>query len=69
MPVLENPFTPTFGEVPARLAGRSATVERMKRAFASERRRPELTTIISGAEGTGKTTLLSVLAESASEAG
>lgn len=69
VPILENPFTPTFGEIPARLAGRAALVDRMARAFESERRRPEATTIISGARGTGKTTLLGVLAERAAMAG
>lgn len=39
------------------------------RAYASERRRPELTTILSGARGTGKTTLLSLLSEKAEASG
>ena len=65
----ENPFTPTFGEIPAQLAGRRSIIESATRAFEATRRRPELTTIFSGARGTGKTTLLSLIAERASEAG
>lgn len=69
MAIGENPFTPTFGEIPTRLAGRSAIIERTARAFGSNRRRPELTTIFSGARGTGKTTLLTLLAEHAAQSG
>ncbi len=67
--MLENPFTPSFGEVPAHLAGRRQIVADFKRAFSSERRRPELTTLFSGARGTGKTALLSVLAQIAESNG
>lgn len=44
----ENPFTPSFGEIPAHLAGRKDIVEEITRAFESALRRPELTTILSG---------------------
>ncbi len=60
-----NPFTPTFGEIPAHLAGRQGVIRDVERAFKSEQRRPELTSIFSGARGMGKTTLLSVLASRA----
>ncbi len=53
-----NPFTPGFGETPTILAGRSQLLESLRRAFQSETRRPELTLLISGARGTGKTTML-----------
>lgn len=66
---IENPFTPSFGEVPAHLAGRKLVVDNLVRAFRSEQRKPELTTIISGARGTGKTTLLTLLAHKAEEHG
>ncbi len=69
MSATENPFTPTFGEVPMQLAGRQHIIERIARAFGATRRRPELTTILSGARGTGKTTLLTLIAESAAESG
>lgn len=65
MPVLENPFTPSFGEVPAHLAGRKEAVRDVSRALKSLKRRPELSTIFSGARGTGKTTLLSLLSDEA----
>lgn len=65
----ENPFTPTFGEIPSHLAGRRSILDRFAKAFSAGRRRPELTTIFSGARGTGKTTLLTLAAEQAAEAG
>ena len=57
----ENPFTPSFGEIPARLAGRDQILYDVTRALESERRRPDLTTIFSGARGTGKTALLALI--------
>lgn len=65
----ENPFTPSFGEVPVHLAGRRQMVEDVLHALRSSKRRPELTTIFSGARGTGKTTLLSLLSDKAFEEG
>lgn len=59
MSIEENPFTPSFGEIPVYLAGRREIIDACSRAFLSERRRPELTTLFSGARGTGKTALLS----------
>ena len=47
MKYLENPFTPSFGEVPAHLAGRQQIIRDLDRAFLSQRRRPELTSIFS----------------------
>lgn len=69
MATAENPFTPTFGEIPAHLAGRRSIIERTAKAFAADRRRPELTAIFSGARGTGKTTMLTLISDCASEAG
>lgn len=69
MSILENPFTPSFGEIPAHLAGRKQIIDDLNRAFSSESRKPELTTIVSGARGTGKTTLLTLLANEAEERG
>lgn len=65
----QNPYTPTFGEEPAVLAGRRALLAPVGRALRSETRRPELTTLISGARGTGKTSLLSRLGETAADVG
>lgn len=61
----ENPFTPGFGEVPPHLAGRRQIVDDMIMAFESTRCRPDLTTLLSSARGTGKTTLLRLLAHKA----
>lgn len=69
MEYLENPFTPSFGEVPAHLAGRQQIIRDLDRAFLSQRRRPELTSIFSGACGTGKTALMSSLATRAESHG
>lgn len=66
---LENPFTPSFGEIPAHLAGRDEIVNGIIRALGANHRRPELTTILVGARGTGKTTLLTLLAGKAEQAG
>ena len=65
MATFDNPFTPTFGEIPLHLAGRDEVIRELTLAFKSSNRRPELSTIFSGARGTGKTALLSFLAERA----
>lgn len=65
----ENPFTPTFGEVPAYMAGRESLLGDLRRAFSSKRRHPNLTTVITGARGTGKTALLSEASDEAERCG
>ena len=65
----ENPFTPTFGEIPLYMAGREAILRSMTRALDREGRAPELTTLIQGARGTGKTALLARIAEEAASHG
>ncbi len=65
----ENPFTPTFGEVPAHMAGRAVLVNDLRRALSSAKRHPNLTTAITGARGSGKTALLSFAAEEAERRG
>lgn len=69
MPHRENPFTPTFGEVPAYMAGRSQLIGDMIAAFERSGRSPDLSTVVSGARGTGKTALLSLIAEEARKRG
>lgn len=64
-----NPFTPSFGEVPAHLAGRQDIIHSLRRAFESRIRRPEHTLLITGARGSGKTAMLSVAAEDAQRRG
>lgn len=66
---VENPFTPSFGEIPAFMAGRREIIDGLDKAFSREGRSPDLTTLISGACGTGKTALLALAAERASERG
>ena len=64
-----NPFTPSFGEVPLILAGRDRLLHDTDRAFSRTTRSPELTMLVSGARGTGKTALLAKMAESATQNG
>ncbi len=59
---LANPFTPSFGEVPPHLAGRSLMLADFSRAFKAPKRHPLQSTAITGARGTGKTALLSLAA-------
>lgn len=67
--VEDNPFTPSFGEVPLVMAGRGQLLSEFDRAFSSQARRPSLASLISGARGTGKTALLTLVEERAQERG
>ena len=69
MSIAENPFTPSFGEMPAHLAGRKDIINSVQTAFSSSSRSPELTCMFSGARGTGKTTLMSFLISKAEAQG
>ena len=66
---VENPFTPTFGEIPLFMAGRNDFLSRMSRAFDRKDRAAELTTLISEARGTGKTSLIGYVVEMAERHG
>lgn len=66
---MRNPFTPTFGIVPTHLAGRKNILEDMYQAFDNGPGDPNLSTILIGARGTGKTALLSLIAEGAEQRG
>ena len=61
----KNPFTPTFGSVPPFLAGREHILRDINRGFINGPGDPNLSTIFTGARGTGKTALLSLLSETA----
>lgn len=62
MHVGKNPFTPTFGIVPPYMAGRTYIIEDILNALDNGPGDPNLSTIFVGARGTGKTALLSYLA-------
>ena len=64
-----NPFTPSFGRVPAHYAGRSQFMSTMKKALANGPSDPNLSMILVGSRGTGKTALLASVAREASAAG
>lgn len=64
-----NPFTPTFGAIPAHMAGREEVIEELMTALRNGPGDPNLATIFSGARGTGKTALLTYLAEAANGEG
>ena len=67
--VKSNPFTPTFGMVPPIMAGRHGLLEEMSKAFRDGPGNPNLSTILVGARGTGKTALLSCIADEARSQG
>lgn len=67
--LLGNPFTPTFGQVPANMAGRDRLLREMSLAFNAQTRAPELTMLLSGARGSGKTVLLASIANEAEASG
>lgn len=64
-----NPFTPTFGIVPPFLAGREAILKDMQEAFGNWPGDPNLSGILVGPRGCGKTALLSCIGDEARQAG
>lgn len=64
-----NPFTPTFGRVPFLMAGRDDIVVEIESAFENGPGDPGLSTIFTGARGTGKTALLVYLSRLATQRG
>ena len=66
---MTNPFTPTFGVIPAHMTGHEHIISELIRALETGPGDPGLTTILTGARGTGKTALLSYLAAEASSRG
>jgi len=69
MPHSANPFTPAFGTNPYILAGRDAILDDMREAFINGPGDPNLSTLIIGARGTGKTALMSRIRTIAIEEG
>lgn len=64
-----NPFTPAFGTIPAIVVGREAILRDMRAAFVAGPGNPNLSTILIGARGTGKTVCMSCIATEAMEEG
>lgn len=67
---MRNPFTPTLGKVPPPyMAGRQDILEEMGKAFDNGSGNPNLSSIITGPRGSGKTALLACIAAKALEHG
>lgn len=64
-----NPFTPAFGVVPPVMAGRQSILDAMRRAFDAGPGDPNLSTILIGARGTGKTVCMTCISQEASAQG
>jgi hypothetical protein len=64
-----NPFTPSFGSVPPLMAGREELIEGILNGLDNAPGDPNRTTIFIGARGTGKTALLSKIADEAESRG
>lgn len=64
-----NPFTPAFGTVPEFVAGREAIFSDMRDAFQIGPGSPNLSTLLVGARGTGKTVCMSCICDDALEFG
>ena len=65
----ENLFTPNSGEAPLVMAGRGQCLRTFSDAVRRKNRAPELTTLISGTQGSGKTSLLLRMSEEAESNG
>ena len=64
-----NPFTPEFGSVPLVMAGRQSIRRELFDAFVQGRGNPNLSSILVGPRGSGKTALLTYLGKEASGQG
>jgi len=67
--ILHNPFTPTFGSVPPLIAGRDMLIKDILGGLDNAPGDPNRATIFIGARGTGKTVLLTKIANEASRNG
>lgn len=65
----DNPFTPVVGKVPLYLAGREAIIDDVETALSGSGNDPAIISLLVGARGTGKTTLLSRFADVAESDG
>ena len=64
-----NPFTPTFGHLPFTFAGRDDLIDDVIEGLANQPGDPNRATIFIGPRGSGKTVLLTTIAEEASQMG
>ena len=64
-----NPFTPTFGHLPFTFAGRDDLIDDVIEGLANQPGDPNRSTIFIGPRGSGKTVLLTTIAEEASQMG
>ena len=64
-----NPFTPIFGAVPLYPAGRDRILNDMHKAFLNWTGSPDITSILIGPRGSGKTALLYMIGEEAKKEG
>lgn len=64
-----NPFTPVVGKVPLYLAGRESIIDDVETALSGSGNDPAIISLLVGARGTGKTTLLSYFADEAESNG
>ena len=62
----KNPFTPTFGSIPPQIAGRENYIKDILEGLDNKPGDPNRATIFIGARGTGKTVLLTKIAQEAS---
>ena len=67
--VRANPFTPVFGKVPPFMAGREQVIHDIAAALVSNGNSPDICSLFVGARGTGKTSLLTYLANEAEQQG
>jgi hypothetical protein len=67
--LMQNPFTPSFGKIPAYLAGREYLEIEILDALENGSGNPSQTSLFVGARGTGKTAMLGYLALKAQERG
>ena len=66
---MKNPFTPSFGRVPAVMAGREIAIDEIIGALEDAPDDPCLSSIFIGPRGTGKTAMLACLGRRAEEEG
>jgi len=69
MPTPKNPFTPAFGSEPLVLAGREQIIENLLAGLENGPGDPNRSSILVGPRGSGKTVLLSKIANEATEIG